>query len=82
MADLMAIIAKLDKATADKLHGEILECSIAASTGGSYRAKLAVLRMESKGGLKKIYAAMYKASPERLVSMADVFVAEFGNRNG
>lgn len=77
MSDLARIIRNPPEADMVRLHGEILECSIAAANNGNYRNTLKKRRAEAKGGLKKIYAAMYKASPKKLVRMADAFISEF-----
>jgi hypothetical protein len=60
--------------TLKQIHEDLVECSLAASLGGSYRQKLAERRKTSKGKLKKIYAALYKAKPDELQRMADNIV--------
>jgi len=71
---LAAMLMGLPTDTLKAIHADIVECSLAASMGGNYRAKLAEKRKASSGKVKKIYAALYKAKPDELQRMADTVV--------
>lgn len=72
---LAQILMGLPLADLQDIHQDILHCSIAASSGGSYKSQLADKRKNSSGKKKKIYAALYKAKPDEIQRMADTVLA-------
>lgn len=74
---LALMLAKLSEADLRHIHEIILDCSLAASMGGSYKKKLADIRHQAKGIKKKVVAAIYHARPDQLQRMADKFSEEF-----
>ena len=68
---LQQALMRLDKQTLRQINEDIVNMSLAISTGGQYRETLAKRRRESRGKVKDIYAALYKAKPYEIQRMAD-----------
>jgi hypothetical protein len=53
------------------LHNDLVSAGIALSAGGDYRAIFRTGRANSKGKLKKIYAALYKAEKSKMITVVE-----------